>query len=69
MTISDLISRLQTCMKEGGSDMQIQLGRDFNTTENAFEFFDVRRAHGSKVVYLVPSDKWDRKQKDMQPWW
>lgn len=69
MTISDLIQRLQTCMKEGGSDMQIRIGRDFNTTDDAFEFFDVRHAPGDKVVYLVPSDKWDRKQKDMQPWW
>ena len=61
MTISDLIAQLTRIMKETGKGgMPVLLGSAYNTTENPYESFEVRRPLSSKDVYLVPSDVWMR---------
>lgn len=60
MTISDLIARLTRIMKEKGSCVQVKIGSTYNSTDNAFECFEVRNRMDDKDVYLVPSDIWDR---------
>lgn len=60
MTISDLIAQLTRIMKESGSDIQVRIGSTYNSTENPFDAFEVRKPMESKEVYLVPSDVWIR---------
>lgn len=60
MTISDLIARLSEIQKKVGSSAQVKLGSTYNTTENAFNFFDIHAPSGCKDVYLIPTDIWDR---------
>ena len=60
MTISDLIAQLTRIMKENGSDIQVRIGSAYNSTENPFDAFEVRKPMESKEVYLVPSDVWIR---------
>ena len=56
MTISDLIAQLTRIMKETGPTIQVRIGSAYNTTENPFDAFEVRKPMESKEVYLVPSD-------------
>ncbi len=60
MTISDLIAQLTRIMKETGPTIQVRIGRAYNSTENPFDAFEVRKPMESKEVYLVPSDVWIR---------
>lgn len=60
MTISDLIAQLTRIMKETGPTIQVRIGRAYNSTENPFDTFEVRKPMESKEVYLVPSDVWIR---------
>jgi len=50
MTVSDFIERLKRLQSEMGSTVQVQIGKQYNDTQERFEF-------------LVPTDKWDRKDK------
>lgn len=58
MTISDLIARLTRIMKETGSTAQVKLGSTYNSVENPFDFFDIKKPVNGNDVYLVPSDIW-----------
>lgn len=60
MTISDLIAQLTRIMKETGPTIQVRIGSAYNSTENPFDAFEVRKPMESKDVYLVPSDVWIR---------
>lgn len=60
MTISDLIAQLTRIMKENGPSIQVKIGSAYNTIENPFDAFEVRKPMESKEVYLVPSDVWIR---------
>lgn len=60
MTISDLIAQLTRIMKETGPTIQVRIGSTYNSTENPFDAFEVRKPMESKEVYLVPSDVWIR---------
>lgn len=60
MTISDLIARLTRIMKETTPTTQVKLGRTYNSTENPFDAFEVRKPMECNEVYLVPSDVWIR---------
>lgn len=61
MTISDFIERLKRLQKEVGSTAQVQIGKQYNNIQERFEFFEVIK--NEKDVVLVPTDKWDRKDK------
>lgn len=61
MTISDFIERLKRLQKEVGSTAQVHLAKQYNNTQERFEFFEVMKS--DKNVILVPTDKWDRKDK------
>lgn len=61
MTISDFIERLKRLQKEVGSTAQVQIGKQYNNTQERFEFFEVIK--NEKDVVLVPTDKWDKKDK------
>ena len=61
MTISDFIERLKRLQKEVGSVAQVHLGKQYNNTQERFEFFEVIKK--DKDVVLMPTDKWDRKDK------
>lgn len=58
MTISDLIAQLTRIMKETSPTIQVRIGSAYNSTENPFDDFEVRKPVESKEVYLVPSDIW-----------
>lgn len=60
MTISDLIAQLTRIMKETSPTIQVKIGRTYNSTDNPFDAFEVRKPIGGKEVYLVPSDVWIR---------
>ena len=60
MTISDLIAQLTRIMKETSPTIQVKIGSAYNTIENPFDAFEVRKPLESKEVYLVPSDVWIR---------
>lgn len=60
MTISDLIAQLTRIMKETGPTIQVRIGSEYNSTENPFDAFEVRKPIESNEVYLVPSDVWIR---------
>ena len=60
MTISDLIAQLTRIMKDTSSTIQVRLCSAYNSTENPFDAFEVRKAIDSDTVYLVPSDIWLR---------
>ena len=67
MTISDLIKRLQTMLSKSSmlphveSNAQVKLGKDYNNTDDTFEYFEIQRV--GKDVVLVPTDKWERSHK------
>lgn len=61
MTVSDFIERLKRLQSEMGSTVQVQIGKKYNDTQERFEFFEIMKA--GKDVVLVPTDKWDRKNK------
>lgn len=67
MTISDLVKRLQTMLSGSSmlshveSNAQIRLGKDYNNTDDTFEYFEIQRV--GKDVVLVPTDKWERLRK------
>lgn len=60
MTISDLIAQLTRIMKETSPTIQVRIGSAYNSTDNPFDAFEVRKPLESKEVYLVPSDVWIR---------
>ena len=60
MTISDLIAQLTRIMKETGPATQVMIGSAYNTIENPFDAFEVRKPMARDEVYLVPSDVWIR---------
>lgn len=60
MTISDLIARLTQLQKQVGSSAQVKLGSAFNSMDNPFQFFDIRKPTDGKDVFLVPTDVWER---------
>ncbi len=60
MTISDLIAQLTRIMKETSPTIQVRIGSVYNSTDNPFDAFEVRKPLESKEVYLVPSDVWIR---------
>ena len=59
MTVSDFIERLKRLRSEMGSTVQVQIGKQYNDTQERFEFFEIMKA--GKDIVLVPTDKWDRK--------
>lgn len=61
MTVSDFIERLKRLQSEMGSTVQVQIGKQYNDTKERFEFFEVMEA--GKDIVLVPTDKWDRKDR------
>lgn len=61
MTISDFIERLKRLQNEVGSAAQVHIGKQYNNTQERFEFFEVLKDADEKKVVLVPTDKWDRK--------
>lgn len=60
MTISDLIAQLTRIMKATSPTIQVKIGSAYNSTENPFDAFEVRKPIDGKEVYLVPSDVWIR---------
>lgn len=60
MTICDLIAQLTRIMKETSPTIQVRIGSAYNTIENPFDAFEVRKPLESNEVYLVPSDVWLR---------
>lgn len=58
MTISDFIERLKLIMREKGSTVQVQIGKEYNNPQEKFEFFEINTK--GKEIVLVPTDKWDR---------
>ena len=60
MTISDLIAQLTRIMIETSPTIQVRIGSAYNSTDNPFDAFEVRKPLESKEVYLVPSDVWIR---------
>lgn len=58
MTISDLIAQLTRIMKETSPTIQVKIGSSYNSTDNPFDAFEVRKPMDGKDVYLVPSDVW-----------
>ncbi len=58
MTISDCIAQLTRLMKEVGPSAQVKIGSAYNSTENPFDAFVIRKQMCSKEIYLVPSDIW-----------
>lgn len=58
MTISDFIERLKRIQKEVGAAAQVHIGKQYNNTQERFEFFEVIK--DDKKVVLVPTDKWER---------
>lgn len=60
MTISDLIAQLTRIMKETSPTIQVKIGSSYNSTDNPFDAFEVRKPMDRKEVYLVPSDVWIR---------
>lgn len=61
MTVSDFIERLKKLQSEMGSAVQVHIGKQYNNTQEKFEFFEVMKK--GKSIILVPTDKWDRKDK------
>lgn len=61
MTISDFIERLKRLQSEMGTSVQVQIGKRYNDTQERFEFFEVIKS--DKDIVLVPTDKWDRKDR------
>ena len=61
MTISDLVARLSRLQKEIGPTAQVKIGKKYNKTTDCFDFFDIDSS--GDCVVLVPSDKWEPKQK------
>lgn len=61
MTVSDFIERLKRLQSEMGSTVQVQIGKQYNDTQERFEFFEVMK--DGKDIVLVPTDKWDRKDR------
>lgn len=59
MTISDFIERLKRLQKEVGSAAQVHIGKQYNNTQERFEFFELVKTN--KEVVLVPTDKWEKK--------
>lgn len=59
MTISDFIERLKRLQKEVGSSAQVQIGKQYNDTQERFEFFELVKTN--KEIVLVPTDKWEKK--------
>lgn len=59
MTISDFIERLKRLQKEVGSTAQVHIGKQYNNTQERFEFFELVKTN--KEVVLVPTDKWEKK--------
>lgn len=59
MTISDFIERLKRLQKEVGSAAQVHIGKQYNDTQERFEFFELVKSN--KEVVLVPTDKWEKK--------
>lgn len=59
MTISDFIERLKRLQKEVGSTAQVHIGKQYNDTQERFEFFELVKTN--KEVVLVPTDKWEKK--------
>jgi hypothetical protein len=68
MTISDLVKRLQNYLDGKGytfkvpSDTQVKLGKDINNQTETFDYFDIVRV--DKDIVLVPTDKWDRRNRE-----
>lgn len=60
MTISDCIAQLTRLMSQVGSSAQVRLCRQYNSIENPFDSFEIRKPIGSKEVFLVPSNVWIR---------
>lgn len=61
MTVSDFIERLKKLQNEMGSAVQVHIGKQYNNTQEKFEFFEIVKS--DKDIILVPTDKWDRKDK------
>lgn len=61
MTISDFIERLKRLQSEMGTSVQVQIGKQYNNAQERFEFFEVIKS--DKDIVLVPTDKWDRKDR------
>ena len=59
MTISDFIERLKRLQKEVGSAAQVHIGKQYNDTQERFEFFELVKTN--KEIVLVPTDKWEKK--------
>lgn len=59
MTISDLVARLGRLQKEIGNVAQIKIGKEYNETAPAFDYFTI--VVEGKDIVLVPSDVWERK--------
>ena len=58
MTISDLIAQLTKIMRTTDPGIQVRIGSAYNSTDNPFDAFEVRKPVDKNEVFLVPSDVW-----------
>ena len=61
MTVSDFIERLKKLQNEMGTAVQVHIGKQYNNTQEKFEFFEVMKS--GKNIILMPTDKWDRNSR------